>query len=103
MVYGANCEEAESLRDKIANTGALRVLPLPVRRSDRMPILPEASPESFCKSPRPAVRPCFLAGDFRRVNENPGKNLWDNISPAIHQEDVSLIYTNSVVVVSETE
>lgn len=100
MVYGANCEEAESLRDKIANTGALRVLPLPVRRSDRMPILPEASPESFCKSLRPAVRPCFLAGDFRRVNENPGKNL---CGTAIHQEDVSLIYTNSVVVVSETE
>ena len=92
MVYGANCEEAESLRDKIANTGALRVLPLPVRRSDRMPILPEASPESFCKSPRPAVRPCFLAGDFRRVNENPGKNLCGTIYLQLSIRRTSLLF-----------
>lgn len=69
-IYGVNCEEAESVRDREGNLGLLRVVPLPVRRSDRMPISPPVAPGSFCRSPRPSVKPCFLFADFRD-NENP--------------------------------
>lgn len=70
-IYGVNCEEAESVRDTTSRIGLLRVVPLPVSRSDRMPISPPADPSSFCRSPRPSLKPCFLFGDFRD-NENPG-------------------------------
>ena len=69
-IYGVSCQEAETVRDREGNLGLLRVVPLPVPRSDRMPISPPADPGSFCRSPRPSVKPCFLFADFRD-NENP--------------------------------
>lgn len=75
MVYGVNCEEVESFCDKIVNIGVLCVFLLLVRCFDRMLILFEVSLEFFCKLLRFVVRFCFLVGDFRRVNENFGKNL----------------------------
>ncbi|XP_078362136.1 peroxidasin homolog [Oculina patagonica] len=69
-IYGANCQEAETVRDQTSNIGLIRVVPLPVPRSDRMPISPPAEPGTFCRSPRPSVKPCFLFADFRD-NENP--------------------------------
>lgn len=72
QIYGANYEEAERLRDRRANLGLLRVLPFP-GSSIRSPVLPKAEPESYCRSQDPSRKPCILAGDHRRVNENPGK------------------------------
>ncbi|KAJ7374149.1 hypothetical protein OS493_009487 [Desmophyllum pertusum] len=69
QVYGANCKEAELLRDRNANLGLLRVRPFPSSFA-KFPILPEAVPETFCRSPNPARKPCLLAGDHRRTNEN---------------------------------
>ena len=78
-IYGANCQEADSVRDQTSNIGLLRVVPQPlIPRSDRMPISPPVDPSSFCRSPRPNLKPCFLFGDFRD-NENPGMKLKDII------------------------
>jgi len=71
QIYGANMREAELLRDRTANLGLLRVLPFP-GSSTKSPIMPKAEPELYCRSSKPAIKPCFLAGDYRRVNENPG-------------------------------
>ncbi|XP_078362200.1 peroxidasin-like, partial [Oculina patagonica] len=69
QVYGANCQEAELLRDRKANLGLLRVVPFPTS-SAKSPILPEAGSQTFCRSPNTAMKPCFIAGDSR-INENP--------------------------------
>ena len=71
QIYGANCREAEFLRDRRANLGLLRVVPFPLS-SAKSPILPKAERQTFCRSPNPAMKPCFLAGDETRVNENQG-------------------------------
>lgn len=69
-IYGVSTAEAETVRDRKSNIGLLRVVPLPVPRSDRMPLSPPANPSLFCRSPRPTLKPCFHFADFRD-NENP--------------------------------
>lgn len=95
-IYGISCQEAETVRDRQGNLGLLRVVPLPVARSDRMPISPPADPGSFCRSPRPSVKPCFLFADFRD-NENPSmyhmynmfKTNTETVRATISQYDVT--------------
>ena len=70
-MYGPSRVEADRLRDRKSKIGLLDVRALPVS-SDDMLILPKADEETFCRSTKPAIKPCFLAGDFRRVNENQG-------------------------------
>lgn len=89
-IYGVSCQEAETVRDRQGNLGLLRVVPLPVARSDRMPISPPADPGSFCRSPRPSVKPCFLFADFRD-NENPSMYHMYNMLKQIQRLCVLLI------------
>ena len=83
QIYGANCEEAELIRDRKANLGLLRVIPFP-GISTKSPILPKAGPELYCRSSNPTEKPCFHSGDYRRVNGNPGtyeKNFYYTVRP----------------------
>lgn len=71
QIYGANRREADLLRDRTANLGLLRVASFPLS-SAKSPLLPKAEAQTFCRSHNPTKKPCFLAGDHARVNENPG-------------------------------
>lgn len=71
QIYGANRREADLLRDRTANLGLLRVASFPLS-SAKSPLLPKAEGQTFCRSHNPTKKPCFLAGDHARVNENPG-------------------------------
>ena len=77
QVYGSDEETAESLRNPNANLGLLLVEPFIT--SGGQSILPPAEDdeeeESFCRSPNPEEKPCFVAGDVR-VNENHGERSY---------------------------
>ena len=71
MVYGSDCETADSLRKFIG--GELLVDAFP--DVNQLPVLPAAESEGgeagFCLSSDLVDEPCFRAGDVR-VNENQG-------------------------------
>lgn len=53
----------------------MRNVPL---NSSMLYLLPPTTPDRFCLSTRPVENPCFLAGDFRRNNENQGNICYLN-------------------------
>ena len=73
-VYGVNRRELASLRDFRSNLGLLRVRNVPLN-SSMLSLLPPTTPDRFCLSTSPRANPCFLAGDFRRNNENQGETI----------------------------
>ena len=70
-IYGVNQGESNDVRDLRSTAGLLRTMPQNI--STLEDLLPKANPHTFCRTPDPRNRPCFLTGDFRRNNENQGE------------------------------
>ncbi|PFX31144.1 Peroxidasin [Stylophora pistillata] len=90
-IYGANHKEAELLRDRTANLGLLRVASFPLS-SAKSPFLPKAEAQTFCRSHNPTTKPCFLAGDHARVNENPALTAMHTIWAREHNRIASYLH-----------
>ena len=74
-IYGVSREELNDLINSrsFRSLGLLRTVPQNITSLENL--LPRANPETLCLTPDPINRPCFVAGDFRRNNENQGKRL----------------------------
>ena len=73
QVYGVSVEELNDLLQlrSLEPLGLLATVPQNITSLENL--LPPADPEVLCRSPDPENRQCFVAGDFRRNNENAGE------------------------------